>query len=347
MSPSIAYWTSAFEPDTEAIASEVATLRQRFPASVVWGVSPRRLMQLSWRRGFAFHSRLHWAFRGVAYLFQRAFDLNHLFGGLGDWFHLKALRMSPSVLTLAVHSPVSDPELLEKIQRFVVEWPSGTEELTRLGIDSSRVRLIFPPVDLQRFRPTPRPSEPFTVLFASSPDRADWLEARGVPLILDCAALRPAMRFRLVWRPWGDGLKNVRSWIEQRQLSNVELLVGRVSNMAVQYQQAHATVAPFTDRARCKPAPNSVVEGLACGRPVVTTAQVGLSELIEQGGAGKICLPEAESLAHSLDLLCGDWARYAKAARQLAERWFDVETFLRNYTQLYEELLCPRTGFCS
>ena len=37
------------------------------------------------------------------------------------------------------------------------------------------MRLIFPPVDLARFAPAPPPPGPFTVLFASSPDKEGWL----------------------------------------------------------------------------------------------------------------------------------------------------------------------------
>jgi glycosyltransferase involved in cell wall biosynthesis len=238
-------------------------------------------------------------------------------------------------------SPPVQPALLARVDRFVVEFPAGRGQLERQGIDRQRIRLIFPPVNLQQFVPAPAPEEPFTVLFASSPDVASWLEARGIPQMLDAAALRPQLRFRLIWRRWGDSLPRVQQWLAQRQLPNVEVVVGRFPNMARQYQAAHATVALFTDMDKCKPMPNSLLESLACGRPVVTTAEVGLADMVRDEQAGKICAPTGEALAESLDALQADWQAASRRARQLAERWFAEANFLHHYQQLYQELTNP------
>ena len=71
VSPRIAYWTSSFEPHLEAIASEVALLRQAFPSSVAWGMSHRRWALLSRRRGYCLHPRLHLLFRLATRLLER------------------------------------------------------------------------------------------------------------------------------------------------------------------------------------------------------------------------------------------------------------------------------------
>lgn len=343
MSTRIAYWTSSFESHMEAVASEVALLRQRFPSSVAWGMSHRRWALLSWRRGdYCVHPKLHLLFRLATRLLDRAFDLHHVFDSLGDWFYLNAPRRQPTVLTVAAHSPPVERTLLERIDRFVVEHPRGRDELDRLGIDRRRVRLIFPPVNLERFSPCPPPAQPFTVLFASSPEKESWLEARGVQQLLDAAALRPRMRFRLLWRPWGDSEDRVRQWIAEKGLRNVELLVGCWKDMARQYHAAHVCAAPFTDPERAKPAPNSVVESLACGRPVLVTEHVGLADLVREGGGGLCCAATGEALAEHLDRLQADWDQYSQAARRLAERWFGAEQFLSAYQRLYDEVIGGR-----
>jgi glycosyltransferase involved in cell wall biosynthesis len=338
VSPRIAYWLSSFEPEMEAVAGEVACLRRSFPGSIAWGIGPRNWMNVSWRRGFGLHPRLHLAFRAATWLCQKGFHINHLFGGLGDWFHLKAVRKSPVVLTLAIDGHAADARLLDKVDRFVAEWPGAQDRLQAIGVEPARIRQIFPPVDLERFRPAPPPQEPFTVLFASSPDNAAWLEARGVPLLLETAALRPAMRFRLVWRPWGDSLATVEKWIRERGLSNVDLAVGRFADMAPHYRESHATVAPFLQSDRCKPAPNSLIESLASGRPVALTESVGLAEFVRDQRAGIVFAPNAEALAEGLDTLRADWTAYSDRARRTAERWFGVERFIGSYRALYEEL---------
>jgi glycosyltransferase involved in cell wall biosynthesis len=335
----IAYWTSAFESEMEAIAAEVAALRRRFPASVAWGLSDCNWVMLSRRRGYCLHPRLHLVFRAATRALEPLFHINHIFGSLGDWFYLRGARRRPTVLTMAaVCDPVAKP-LLDHVDRFVVEYPAGREDLERLGIDRGRIRLIFPPTDLGRFAPAEAPEGPFTVLFASSPERASWLESRGVMLILEAAALRPAMRFRLLWRPWGDSLSRVRRWIAERGLSNVEVVVGRAADMPLQYRRASVTVAPFTRIEHCKPAPNSLVESLACGRPVVATPVVGLAEMISEERVGIVCAASGLALAESFDRLQSDWSSFSARARRTAERWFALEEFLGGYQRLYRELI--------
>jgi glycosyltransferase involved in cell wall biosynthesis len=337
--PRIAYWASSFEGDMEAVSSEVACLRRAFPGSVSWGVSSRRPWRFSWRRGYGCPPRLHLAFRAATWCLQNGFDLNHLFGSLGDWFHLTAVRKRPTVLTVAVGAAPCDPELLARVDRFAVEWPAAGTEVEQLGVEKERIRLIPPPVDLERFTPSPPRNGPFTVLFASSPDAAEWLPARGIPALLDAAALRPNMHFRLVWRPWGDSLPRMRQWIAERGLSNVELAIGRFTDMPAQYRTAHATVLPFADRVRCKPAPNSLIESLASARPVLVTDQVGLADLVAEAGAGIVFPANGEALAAGLDALESNWQLFSTRARRLAESRFGMAGFVEGYRQLYRELV--------
>jgi glycosyltransferase involved in cell wall biosynthesis len=338
LSPRIAYWTSAFESEMEAVASEVALLRRTFPRSVAWGVSPNHWARLRWREGCV-HPRLHLLFRATTKVLERAFQINHIFGSLGDWFYLQGSRRRPTILTVAAHSTPLASESLDRVDRFVTEHPGGRDELARLGYNGSRVRLILPPVDLQRFTPRPAPQAPFTVLFASSPADEAWLEGRGVRLLLELAALQPRTHFRLLWRPWGNALPIVRKWIQERDLKNVELDVGRQDDMAQQYAQAHMCIAPFTDPHWIKPAPNSVIESMACGRPVLVTPIVGLAEMIQEARAGAVCAATAEALSEQLDRVRVDWESYASAARSLAERWFGADRFLDEYRRLYAEVL--------
>jgi glycosyltransferase involved in cell wall biosynthesis len=338
MPPRIAYWTSSFEPHMEAVASEVALLRQHFKPSIAWGLSHRHWLFCSRQRGFCVHPRLSGVFRGLTWLVGAAFQLNHIVGSVGDWFYLRGTR-SPTVLTLATQNPPVELALLRRIDRFVVEYPGGRDTLLQLGIEPRQIQLIFPPVDLERFHPTPAPNEPFTVLFASSPDVDDWLDARGVPQLLDAARLRPQMRFRLLWRPWGNSLEPVRRLIVQRRLENVEVVVGAHTDMPGQYRQAHVTVAPFTDANRAKPAPNSIIESLACGRPVLVSPMVGLANLIAEERAGLVSSVTGEALAEHLDRLAADWESYSLRARRTAEHWFSADNFVASYARLYEKLL--------
>lgn len=328
----------------EAVASEVALLRPRFPSSILWGISPAVGIQLSPQHGFAFNPKLHLLFRAGVHFAQGRYDINHLYGGFGDWFHLRALRRRPSVLTLAVHAPAASPELLSKIDQFVVEWPRAEAQLLSLDIAPERIRLVPPPVDLARFVVRPAPATDFTVLFASAPSRADWLEARGVGIILAAAKLRPEMRFRLLWRPWGDSFAAVTRWVEELDLKNVVIDLQRVDDMVKVYSDAYVTVFPGVGPLRCKPIPNSIIESLACGRPVVVSDRMEIQDFIDRSPGARVVAAKGEALAEALDSLEANWSAASVAARAAAQRSFDQVRFLDAYTHLYAEMLSSSGG---
>lgn len=337
MSPRVAYWTSSFEPAMEAVASEIASLRRAFPGSAAWGVSRRDTRLIGFKNGLSFHPRAFLAFRAVTAVMQWRFDVNHVFGSPADWHHLRSIWKRPTVMTVCLGGEASSA-CLDRVDRFAVEWPAAKVELVTRGVPADRVSIVFPPVDLERFQATPPPCDPFTVLFASSPDRADWLADRGVLLLLDAAGLCPEMRFRLVWRPWGDSLAAVKQEVASRGLANVEIVCERVADMSRQYAAGHVVVAPFRDLNRCKPTPNSVLEGLACGRPVVVTRQVGVAELIADGRAGLVCENEATSLAECLRQVQRQWSAMSTAARRLAEDKFAAGNFVNSYREIYAQV---------
>ena len=336
VSPSVAYWATSFDSDIEALAGEVACLRRNFPRSVVWGVNARPQWPVSWRNGWSFHPRLQLLFRGLTALAQHAYDINHVFGSLGDWFHLRAVRKRPTVLTVAVASKACGGGLLSKVDRFVVEWPSARADLLDLGIEKQRMDLVFPPVNLDRFRPMPKPTEPFTVLFASSPDRADWIDDRGVGLLMEAARLRPQWRFRFIWRPWGSALEEMGRRVRDSGLANVELTAGRFKDMSPYYSAAHVTAAPFMHTERCKPVPNSLVESLASARPVLLTRGLGLADMVQEANVGRVIEPNVESLIGGLEDIYGEWQPMSERARVMAEQWFDEAKFLSSYARIYQ-----------
>lgn len=323
----------------EAVASEVALLRGHFRASIAWGLSHRHWALASWKRGFCLHPRFHLCFRAATRVFEPVFDVNHVFGSLGDWFYLQAKKKRPTVLTMATMTGKPQRDLLSRISIFVAEHPGGVRHLQEIGIDHDRIRLVHPPVDLHRFCPEPPPDSPFTALFASSPDLESALEARGVPLILEAARMRPQMRFRLLWRPWGNSEPKARRWISEMGLANVELTTRRCADMANEYRRAHVTLLPFTDPQQCKPAPNSLVESLACGRPVITTDVVGLADMIREANAGAVIATSGEELALAMDLLASDWSLRAANARKLAETVFAEKRFIDEYRAIYQQVI--------
>ncbi len=94
------------------------------------------------------------------------------------------------------------------------------------------------------------------------------------------------------------------------------------------------------------PCPNSVIEALACGLPVVGFDTGSLSELV-QGGAGrlvpyganqwKLRQPDISALAEAATEVLQNQIRFRKSAREKAESAFDVEKMVDEYLKVLLE----------
>src|SRR5439155_25391088 len=107
---------------------------------------------------------------------------------------------------------------------------------------------------------------------------------KGVYLLLELARLEPELQVTLVWRPFSKESEKALALVRRHQLSNVHILCGRIAQMHQLYGQHHFTIAPFVNVG--KPCPNSVLEGLACGRPALVSKYVDVGGVLEREGAG-------------------------------------------------------------
>jgi glycosyltransferase involved in cell wall biosynthesis len=95
-------------------------------------------------------------------------------------------------------------------------------------------------------------------------------------------------------------------------------------------------------------APNKLMDGLAAGRPVISTAPGQAARLLADGGCGIAVRPgDAAGLAAALMGLVEDSARRAamgKAARSLAVRQHDRRLLAARFAALVEAIPAPAPG---
>ncbi len=106
--------------------------------------------------------------------------------------------------------------------------------------------------------------------------------------------------------------------------------------MAEVYQAAHVVACIYADGFG-KTTPNSVVEGLACGRPAIVGRACGVADLVVAAGAGHAVTTLDEAVA-AMRALQENWVAASHRARQLAERHFALETFVSAYRDIYAAL---------
>ena len=114
--------------------------------------------------------------------------------------------------------------------------------------------------------------------------------------------------------------------------------------LALAYSAADVFVCP----SRQENLPNTIMEAMACGTPVVAFSVGGVPDLVEDGITGWLAAPaDAVSLAHAISRVLGDSdivARMGAAARDKAVREYALPVLVRRYLELYERVLAVGHG---
>lgn len=111
---------------------------------------------------------------------------------------------------------------------------------------------------------------------------------------------------------------------------------------------AYSATDVFVCPSRQENLPNTIMEAMACGTPVVAFSVGGIPDLVEDGITGCLAAPaDAASLAHAIGRVLGDSgmaARMGAAARDKAEREYALPVLVRRYLELYERALAVGHG---
>jgi glycosyltransferase involved in cell wall biosynthesis len=173
------------------------------------------------------------------------------------------------------------------------------------------------------------------------------VEKKGFPdLVEACARLKAAGR-RLRCEIYGEGplAAELAAQIARLGLEDTVILAGARSQRELVpiFQQADLfALAPFvTDDGDRDGIPNVLVEAMACGLPVVSTAVAGIPELVRPGANGVLVPPrDVAALAEALATLIDAPERreaMGKAARQTVVEGFDLRAAAREIAALFEQ----------
>jgi glycosyltransferase involved in cell wall biosynthesis len=213
-------------------------------------------------------------------------------------------------------------------------------EIERLGVDADRIALIpGSGVDTDVLKPAPEPAGPVTVAFAGRlvEDKGirtliaahDLLASGGHDIRLLIAGLADAAN------PTSISPGEIKAWSARRNLS----YLGHIDDIAAFWASAHIAVLP----SRREGLPLTLLEGAACGRPLVATDVPGCRE-IARAGVNALLVPpdDAQALADAIARLAADGALRAKfgtAGRALVEREFSSAQIGREVVDLYRRLI--------
>ena len=228
---------------------------------------------------------------------------------------------------------------LPRASRVFVQNASDADFLTekkRIVAADKLARLPGSGIDLAAYRPTPLPSEAPSAAFLMI---ARLIRDKGVVEFVEAARTvkkrYPATRFRIVGATWADN----RSAISDESLAR-----WRAEGL-VDFHEPVSDVRPLIAEADCVVLPSYreglsrvLLEGAACGRPLIASDVPGCREMIADGVNGFLCAPRsAESLAGSIEKFvakdAADRQRMGKASRALVEAHYGEELVIDAYRQ--------------
>lgn len=334
--------------DRARFAPELCCLKYLGPlGEVLAGEIPVFTGLLANKYDFAVLARL------VRLMRRRKIDAVVTVGTGGDkmfWGRLAAWLAGVPVICSALHS-TGLPDHVELPNRLLapitdafiaVAESHGRYLAEREGCPSRKVRVIPNGVDTERFRP--RPPDPALREELGLPPAA--------PLAGIVAALRPEKNHglfleaaRLVRRRMpgacflivGDGpeRKHIEEMIRDWGLCDAVRLAGTRSDIPALLSLIDAFV--LTSRMEANPV--SILEAMACERPVVATAVGSVPESVIDGHTGLLVPPgDAEAIADRLMALWGNPDRAAALGRagrrHVVDHWS-----LRRMVEGYEELI--------
>ncbi|MBK8023638.1 MAG: glycosyltransferase family 4 protein [Chloroflexi bacterium] len=215
------------------------------------------------------------------------------------------------------------------------------QEAEKFGLVMARARVIYTALDLSFFAPapTPPPPEPLQIIMIG---RLEWVKGYEYAVrVLEQVVNRHQIDARLVIIGDGEDEERVRFTAADLGVGDRVVLAGKLPPDGVRDMIHRSHLLLHT--ALSEGIANAVVEGMACGLPVVTTRAGGMDEAVGDGIEGFVvpsrdvpALAEAVArLAHDPDLR----QKMGSAGRARALRQFAPDRQGAEFVDLYRAAL--------
>lgn len=344
------------DPRREAVAQDVAALRLALqpsssavhhisPWEAARRVYPERLFGLGlWPRARTLNTTTdlfhiwHWP---REFVFLRGLRKPILFtanAGLSPTLAGRAaalLRSRPNV-GIVVSSPRDKTTLAAALEPAHVD-PSQAVTFIRPGIDLAK----FPLQTEWPFSPAAAPDQPFYLLCASAPWQPADFVRKGIDALLAAAQAVPQLHLTFLWRDLL--MAEMERRVAQAGLGARVRVVNALANVSAELLHTHAAVLLASDSSIVKAYPNSLLEAVCSGRPVLISRQIALSDDVTALGCGVVVddVNPAAVQKGVRDLMAGH-AGFAAAARAVPRITFDRARWQSEYLARYASLLAAR-----
>lgn len=290
------------------------------------------------------------------YIRRSAFDVVHNHDLYSNLMGVPAARLAGVPTVISVQRDLSEFEWYTPRNRQILRWIQRKSHRVIVNSHAIRAGMVsdgFPPekvivlhngVTTEQNAPgQPRResllpnfgSEDFVVTMVANMHVA----SKGHKVLIDAVSMlctdHPRLRIALI----GDGKlrPDFETYVEQLQLREFFLFLGHRSDVSAILNCSDAGVLPSLSEGF----PNSVLEYMAAGLPIVATDVGGIPEIVESGVNGILIRPnDSKALARALADLIGNRCRsiqYGKNGRQLVQEQFTFTKMVERLELLYAE----------
>ncbi|HEX6465285.1 MAG TPA: glycosyltransferase, partial [Vicinamibacterales bacterium] len=209
---------------------------------------------------------------------------------------------------------------------------AAADRLRREGVPQRRIRVIPNGVSLDRFS-FARSIRPIRTILTVANLRTEKAHEVLFEAIARVAPRHPSLRLRVA----GDGPRaaELRALAASIGVADRVAFLGHREDVGALLQEADAFVLP----SRSEAFPNSVVEAMAAGLPIIACAVGGLLELVDLHRTGLLVpVDDAAALADAIDSLASDPARafaLGEAARAEIVRRYSFDRMVGTFEDLY------------
>jgi glycosyltransferase involved in cell wall biosynthesis len=326
------------DPQREAIAQDIAALSAHVQARVVRISLPERLRPIYPERLFGL-----WLLPRLRALESQT-DLFHVFHAHPRFFTLFNVLRKPVVYSvvsgLRANVPPNKATLFNRLAQVVVSNTRDQQLLAGWGVRHAMV--IRPSIALEKFLPTPAPPvlayAPFHLFMGSAPWTLPSFQHKGIDSLLAAMRELPNLHITFLWRDflYSEMMQRVRAL----SLEARAVVLNKRVDVAAQLALAHAAVLVADDASIIKAYPNSLMEAIACARPVLISQHIPMSDDVAAHGCG-VVVPDvaAATLTSAIRELMNGYPRYQQAVAAYPVQQFSRQRWLQDYLGLYRQLL--------
>jgi UDP-glucose:(heptosyl)LPS alpha-1,3-glucosyltransferase len=209
-----------------------------------------------------------------------------------------------------------------------------------LGLPPARIRMIENGVDTSVFRP-PSSAERDAARRRFKLDGDDpvvafvgsGFERKGAFRLIEALALPQCRPVRALIAGRDRRQDALRRRVDALGLASCVQVLDGVDDPLAVYHAADLFALPSL----YDPMPNAALEALACGLPLLVTADTGIADAVRESGAGVIVTRSPDDIARGISGIVARRDEMAKAAASLAPR-YDLNASAARWLDLYREL---------